>query len=167
MSPTIEISPEEMKSFMEKVKDTNINQVSLLATDYLNHFNEIAMLIEMVADMPDMLEECKSWRPKTYKAHFEQSNFADKDIYVEAYDYVQAKYKKPFEDLIRQLNFFVVQSMEKIEISIEKGDAPEVIHHLATGSARAIYGFIELTSSIIHGSDKTLDQSQVDDLMGF
>jgi hypothetical protein len=56
------ISEEKIEDFLayqEKVRDTNINEQTLLATDYLNHFNEIVMLLEMVPDMPEMLEDAK------------------------------------------------------------------------------------------------------------
>src|SRR3546814_1723486 len=35
------------------VRGKNINQNTLLATDYLNHFNEIIMLLEMLPSMPE------------------------------------------------------------------------------------------------------------------
>jgi muramoyltetrapeptide carboxypeptidase LdcA involved in peptidoglycan recycling len=43
--------------WVDRLLGTNINSVTLLATDYLNHFNEVIILIEMVADMPDMIED--------------------------------------------------------------------------------------------------------------
>ncbi len=52
------------------VLDTNVNDDTYLATDYLNHFNEIVMLLEMIPDMPDILEDAKEWRPKSYDQHF-------------------------------------------------------------------------------------------------
>ena len=43
--------------WVDRLLGTNINSVTLLATDYLDHFNEVIILIEMVADMPDMIED--------------------------------------------------------------------------------------------------------------
>ena len=63
-----DIPPEERAAFEEfaaKVDGTNISAQTLLATDYLNHFNEIVMLLDMIPDMPDMVEECKLWQPKS------------------------------------------------------------------------------------------------------
>ena len=45
------------ESWAQRLQGTNINVNTLLATDYLNHFNEVIMLIEMLPDMPDMLED--------------------------------------------------------------------------------------------------------------
>ncbi|MEO8318885.1 MAG: hypothetical protein ABI561_11235, partial [Bradyrhizobium sp.] len=36
-----------------QLKAANINPRTGLATDYLNHFNEAIMLLEMVPDMPE------------------------------------------------------------------------------------------------------------------
>lgn len=72
------------EAFRARVADANINTQTLLATDYLNHFNEIIMLLEMVPDMPDMLEECRAWEPKSYQDHFRESSFSDKQLAIEA-----------------------------------------------------------------------------------
>ena len=42
------------------VRGKNINETTLLATDYLNHFNEIIMVLELVPDMPECLEEAQT-----------------------------------------------------------------------------------------------------------
>ncbi len=67
------------RTFRKLVSGSNINEQTLLATDYLNHFNEVVMLIEMIADMPECLEDAKAWAPKSYQDHFRDSNFSDRD----------------------------------------------------------------------------------------
>jgi hypothetical protein len=56
---------DDIAAMRTRIAGTNINAQTLLATDYLNHFNEIAMLLEMVPDMNDMLDEAKAWQPKS------------------------------------------------------------------------------------------------------
>src|SRR3546814_13782030 len=51
------------------VRGKKINQNTLLATDYLNHFNEIIMLLEMLPSMPECYGDAAEWRPKRYAAH--------------------------------------------------------------------------------------------------
>ena len=46
------------------------------------------MLLEMIPDMPDMLEDAQEWQPKSYKDHFRDSSIADKELAIEAYDIV-------------------------------------------------------------------------------
>ena len=77
-----------------RVRGTNINEQTLLATDFLNHFNEIVMTLELVPDMPELLEEAKAWQPKTYQDHFRDSVFAEKDLAVEAYRHAPARYRR-------------------------------------------------------------------------
>ena len=61
-----------------RIAGANINEQSLLATDYLNHLNEVAMILEMLPDMPDFVEDVKSWSIKSYLQHFMDRKFSDK-----------------------------------------------------------------------------------------
>ncbi|WP_213030289.1 hypothetical protein, partial [Acinetobacter baumannii] len=49
-----------------QLKAANINPRTGLATDYLNHFNEAIMLLEMVPDMPECAEDFLAWTPLSY-----------------------------------------------------------------------------------------------------
>src|SRR5262245_65241881 len=73
------------EDFAARAKGTNVNERTLLATDYLNHINEIIMLMELIPDAPECLEDCRAWEPKTYVQHFEGSSIADRDLAIAAY----------------------------------------------------------------------------------
>jgi hypothetical protein len=62
-----------------------------LATDYLNHFNEAIMLLEMIPDMPECAEDFLTWSPLSYAEHFWASNFKARDLAIEAYELSDAK----------------------------------------------------------------------------
>jgi hypothetical protein len=64
----------------------NINPVTGLATDYLNHFNEAIMLLEMLSAMPDCVEDFLTWRPMSYHEHFAASHFKARELAISAYD---------------------------------------------------------------------------------
>ena len=126
----------EFSAWQKKVEGTNISSTTLLATDYLNHFNEIVMLLEMVPDMPDMIEDCKEWAPKSYQEHFRESAFSDRELAIEAYEHVPAKFRQPFEETIEHLNTIVGHAISQLETIIETGDdellrvtAGAVTHH--------------------------------------
>ncbi len=70
----------------ERLARANINPATGLATDYLNHFNEAIMLLEMLPDCPECAEDFLAWQPKSYRAHFAQSHFKDRQIALEAYE---------------------------------------------------------------------------------
>lgn len=65
---------------------TTINPATGLATDYLNHFNEAIMLLDMLAQCPDLLEDFLAWTPMSYRDHFAASRLKDRDAIVAAYE---------------------------------------------------------------------------------
>ena len=64
----------------EQLRAANINPRTGLATDYLNHFNEAVMLLEMIPDMPECAEDFLGWQPLSYCEHFTASNFKARDL---------------------------------------------------------------------------------------
>ncbi len=152
-------------AFQEKAKGANINEQTLLATDYLNHFNEIIMIMEMVPDMPEILEEAQEWRPKTYQEHFRDSAFTDKDLAIEAYDHVPAKHRQPFEQTIEQMNGLVASTLARLEQDVASGDA-EVMRLTATNGSQLLQRLMDHASGIIHGGDKTMQQDEIDAMLG-
>lgn len=155
---------DEFAAWQARMEGTNINPQTLLATDYLNHFNEIVMLLEMVADMPDLLEECKAWAPKSYQDHFRDSTFRDKDLAVEAYDHVPERFRRPFEETVTQMNDLVAQSIHRLDEGLELND-PELLAVRAHAASRTIQRLMDVASAIIHGSDRAMDQDAIDTLL--
>lgn len=68
-----------------KLADANINPKTGLATDYLNHFNEAIMLLEMAGHGTDCLADFRGWRPMTYREHFLASRFKARELAIAAY----------------------------------------------------------------------------------
>ena len=69
-----------------RLADANINPATGLATDYLNHFNEAIMLLEMLSDCPDCIDDFLGWRPMSYREHFAASRFKGRDLAIAAYE---------------------------------------------------------------------------------
>ncbi len=149
----------------KRASGTNINPQTLLATDYLNHFNEVIMLLEMIPDMPDMLEDAKEWQPKSYKEHFQDSSVADRELAIEAYDAVPTIYKEPFVQTIVQLNNLVVSALARIERDLDSGNA-DLMRENATTISRQLQRLVDVAGGIIHGSETGLEQSEIDILLG-
>jgi hypothetical protein len=82
-----------------ELRAANINPRTGLATDYLNHFNEAIMLLEMVPDMPECSEDFLAWQPLSYSEHFTASNFKARDLAIEAYEAADAKIRTEFDKL--------------------------------------------------------------------
>ena len=59
--------------FRSHVPGTNINEATLIASDYLNHFHELVMLLEAIGAEPkEFADDLLSWRPLTYEEHFSE-----------------------------------------------------------------------------------------------
>ena len=69
----------------ERLAKANINPATGLATDYLNHFNEAIMLLDLVSTVPECLPDLMAWGPMSYQEHFAGSRFKDRELAVAAY----------------------------------------------------------------------------------
>ncbi len=95
----------------DHLRAANINPDSHLATDYLNHYNEIAMLLEMLPDMPEMIDECLDWQPKSYPQHFQDSAFQGKDLAIEAFESAPADVRSAFDYITGKLDQHILQTV--------------------------------------------------------
>src|SRR3954467_2817296 len=82
-----------------QLRAATINPRTGLATDYLNHFNEAVMLLEMIPDMPVCAEDFLGWHPLTYRAQFMASNFKARELAIEAYDSADAIIRAEFDNI--------------------------------------------------------------------
>ncbi len=82
-----------------QLRAANINPRTGLATDYLNHFNEAIMLLEMVPDMPECAEDFLGWQPLSYAEHFTASNFKARDLAIAAYDSADTGIRAAFDNI--------------------------------------------------------------------
>jgi hypothetical protein len=82
-----------------QLRAANINPRTGLATDYLNHFNEAIMLLEMIPDMPECAEDFLEWHPVSYGEHFTASHFKARDLAIEAYESADASVRAEFDSV--------------------------------------------------------------------
>ena len=143
------------------VRGKNINETTLLATDYLNHFNEIIMVLELVPDMPDCLEEAREWAPKSYQEHFRDSAFTDKELAILAYENAPEAYKIPFDRTVERMNQLVEQGLQTIASKVEVGDENGLRVEVESLSQR-LRDRIDEASAIINGHLQAGDEDDVD-----
>lgn len=146
------------------VKGKNIHEETLLATDYLNHFNEIVMLMELVADMPECLEDARDWQPKTYAQHFMDSGFQNKELAIFAYENAPQRYRLPFDHIVEQMNQAVMAGLAAIEAAAVAGEETR-IGRLANAVTAQLRQFIDLAGAIINGHSLTSEQAEIDALL--
>jgi hypothetical protein len=81
------------------LRAANINPRTGLATDYLNHFNEAIMLLEMIPDIPECATDFLEWHPLSYAEHFIASNFRARDLAIEAYESADPELRSEFDHM--------------------------------------------------------------------
>ena len=153
------------EEYRAMVEGTNIWSQTLLATDYLNHFNEIVMLLDMLPDMPDMIEVCKEWAPKSYVEHFAASTVADRELAVDAYAHVPYRFRRPFEETIGQLNNLIIGGVTRLDGDITDDVDPLILKETCTAISRAAQALMDCASAIIHGSERAMAQAEIDGLL--
>ena len=82
-----------------RLRAANINPRTGLATDYLNHFNEAIMLLEMIPDMPECAQDFLLWYPLSYREHFMASHFKARDLAIEAYESADEHIRVEFDNI--------------------------------------------------------------------
>jgi hypothetical protein len=95
--PTLRQTNLDNEARAAQLRAANINPRTGLATDYLNHFNEAVMLLEMIPDMPECAEDFLGWQPLSYSEHFMASNFKARELAIEAYDSADTAIRTEFD----------------------------------------------------------------------
>jgi len=152
----------EYKRYQELVAGKNINPQTLLATDYLNHFNEIHMLLGMIAEMPDCIDDITEWEAISYQDHFKYSVFQDKDLAIEAFHHSPLKYKEPFEKCVSEMDELLLNTIANVKKSLDKNDLNKVNIIVAEYTPK-METMIEDCSAIINSKEFTSQQNVIDD----
>jgi len=92
----------------------NINPTTLLATDYLNHFNEASMMLEMLPEIPDCITDLVQWRPLTYAEHFAESNFKDRELAIAAHELADPDARRRLDELADEMNAILASTIDAV-----------------------------------------------------
>jgi len=132
----------------ERLEQANINPQTGLATDYLNHFNEVMMLLEMLPAMPDCAEDVLEWEPLDYEGHFESSSFKDKNLAVLAYHAAPAYLREHLEVQVAKINKLVGQIQDRLRGAADPSMVAAEIADMATHEIKPL---ISVAGAVIHG----------------
>ncbi|MCZ8313924.1 hypothetical protein [Phreatobacter sp.] len=148
----------------ERLRAANIHPDTRLATDYLNHFNEVIMLLELVPSMPDCLEDVLAWEPATYEEHFVRSSYRDKDLVLAAFDAAPAGAKRRFLVLVAEMDTIMLDALAQLRLhggtplgGAVAEEAAHLLKHLVARTAGVMNG--------VAGEDESSTQDAVDALM--
>ena len=139
-----------------RLRDANISPKTLLATDYLNHFNEVLMLIEMLPTMPDCVDDILAWRPMSYGDYFSQSTFKEKRLAIGLYDAISPALKERFEALVTEINGKVTGLIEQLPPPGQTADG-SMLDMLAFSASSEVRPLIDRVSALINGHHADVD----------
>ncbi|MBS7736448.1 hypothetical protein [Chelatococcus composti] len=117
-----------------------------LSTDFLNQYNEVLMIIELVADDAELMETLDEWQPRSYRQHFAkhaQLRFAEDAL--KAYEALAPERRLAFENLRLAMDDVVTGTIRALK---QAGDVEERATIAATASS-LLRRMIEAAASFI------------------
>ncbi len=130
-----------------RLNGTNINPVTLLATDYLNHFNEAIMLLELLPTAPECKEDFLAWRPISYCEHFQASRLKYRDLAIAAYEVADPIYRNEIDELSRHMNMILTATRDAMGHEL----SPQTLGVLAESTAHWLRPLVARAGAVING----------------
>ncbi len=131
----------------------NINPHTGLATDYLNHFNEAIMLLEMIPAMPECTDDFLLWEPLSYPEHFLQSGFKGRDLAIAAYEAANPELRARFDGVCNSLTSILTE----IRKGMTEATQPETRMRLAEQAMEWLKPLVTQAGGIINGDSSEDD----------
>ncbi|MGI8524760.1 MAG: hypothetical protein ACR2K5_01030 [Pseudolabrys sp.] len=148
-----------------RLAEANINPATGLATDYLNHFNEAIMLLELLSGCPDCIEDFLAWKPMSYREHFAASNFKDRALAIAAYQSADPAVRHCLETLADTMTAVLETTRAAMRADLPAEAATKLAEH----SAAALKPLVARAGAVINGEttadDAAAPQTAVDLLM--
>lgn len=138
---------------------TRISAQTGLATDFLNQFNELLMMLDALCESdPDWDWVC-DWRPASYPEHFARSGFSDVALLLEGYALAEPDVRALLHTLTARLEAAIVATLRQWRSHglAASGVSPALL----AADMRA--GLSQL-SALINGANDTADQDAIDAL---
>jgi hypothetical protein len=148
-----------------RLVEANINPATGLATDYLNHFSEAVMLLDMLASCPEFRTEFLAWKPVGYRQHFRASQFKARELAIAAYDTADPHIRSSFDALAVTMSVV----LEATRAAMANDLRPQTIVALAENATGWLKPLIARAGAVINGeaNDSRVREPQavVDGLM--
>ena len=130
---------------------TNVNSGTLLTTDYLNHFNEIIMLLELVPSAPTQFaSEISEWQHESYEEHFEHSGFRDKELAIAGYRNAPEDTRHAFDSAVADLEQEMVLLLQQVQQKIAASDS-DGLNSLCGEAVPHLQSLVQVIAGIVNG----------------
>jgi hypothetical protein len=127
----------------------NINPATGLSTDYLNHFSEALMALEMVRGMPECIDDLRAWRPKTYIEHFDGSRLSHRGEVIRMYEAAPRPLREALDALAGVLNARLAEARDAAVHRRPADHAVAALRPLIAQLAALINGSMERSQAAI------------------
>jgi hypothetical protein len=144
-------APDEARA--AQLRAANINPGTGLSTDYLNHFNEAIMLLEMIPDMPERAEDFLGWQPLSYREHFAASNFKARELAISAYDSADTGIRTEFDNITSAMTS-ILTAVGTAMREVRQDKTRAMLAEQATGWVKPL---VMLAGGIINGRGAEAD----------
>jgi hypothetical protein len=141
-----------------------VNPASGIANDYLNHFNEILLLIEnLPALLPEMIDEILAWKPVSYRQYFTNSPLPGSVKTLEIYDSLDEEFRLDFENMIEILDKIILESI-KVVTDARRPDGtlePDEVADVCESLSQKLRLVLDRTADLVnHGYAPPLERAQ-------
>ena len=140
-----------------------VDAVTGLATDFLNQFNEVSMLLDMIVDDPSLMEDLEAWRARDYVAHFSASGFADRHLVLEAYELSPPLTRHRFDSLSAELADLLAQGLAFLS-NCRAAGAEAAVAPAAQALGEEVRRHLDRLDTLIHAGRQRPPQAQVDSM---
>ena len=127
----------------------NINPKTGLASDYLNHFNEAIMLLDLLPTTPECIVELIGWEPLSYEEHFAASHFKDKELAIAAYQTAPGAARHQLDELADTMNALLAATCE----TLQRRASLDAANALAAETAARLKPLVARAGAVINGYD--------------
>ena len=139
--------------FRSHVPGTDINESTLIASDYLNHFRKLVTLLEAASSRrQDSATDLLSWRPMSYEEHFSKSDFRDKALAIAAYRKASTSFRPLFEEAVSRFHGEALALLTEISAELNDPDKNSgEMNKTCAIAARRLRVLIDEANTIVNG----------------
>ena len=125
----------------------NINPATGLATDYLNHFNEAIMMLELIPSMPACIDDLMAWNVMTYREHFLAATQKHREDVLVAYDTADPQARIMLDEIADTMSSILSATRDALRLDL----SPTVAAGLAREAAYQLKPLVARAGAVING----------------
>jgi hypothetical protein len=130
-----------------------------LSNDFLNHYSEVLMLIEMAGDEPAIAAELQEWRPVSYRAYFASSELRRAAAALAAYDALPEARRQAFEKLVASMDTLATMAV----FALQPPSTPESAPLVVRATAPALRGIIARAATFLNSGGRNVAEAEGDE----